>query len=215
MTVKTSKFIWIKESLGDEVWVRDDTFWSKQGSKLTVRKHASHTSCFGTAACHHPCFGTWAVTSTQTSKESQLPRMNVKSGDSKMPNLFLTRSAPLTHWWWKRLKIGNKGQHTVLYSMNINRYSEFHKVKISRVKYFELGLPGFSLTYMPAMCVSSFHTTAQSNALDQSIIIPVYTPWWAHTHTHTSYCLFLKPHSQYVQVICLDTSSKSPLHFCK
>lgn len=142
MTMKTrrNKFMCIKESWGGGLQGRDHTFGGKQGSKRKVRKRASHTSCFGTQAattlflpqgCHpHP---NW--------QESQLSRMNIRGGDSRMPNLYLPRSgscfsvAPLTHRQRKRLKTGREGQYTSLCSMNINRYREFQKVKMSGVKY--------------------------------------------------------------------------------
>lgn len=179
-------------------------FWGKQRPKLTVQKKCSYTSCFWYSSLPPPLFWHLGCHPHPNKQEKQQPRINVKSGDSKILNPFLPRRARcsrVSHPWptdsWKRLKTGKKDQHTILYSLNIQRYNEFQKVNIveaktptkqtvSGVKYFELGFPNLHLIYMLTMFTCGFHTIAQSDALGQSTVIPVYTPYEAHTQKKLS-----------------------------
>lgn len=177
---------------------KDHALQGKQGSPLTGRKRAPHTSCFGSRLANHPCFGTWAVTPPKPAGEPTTKHEGQKRR-LKDAQLFLFRSASCSRVFnldptdrAKDLRLGGKSHHTILHGMNTNRYSEFQKLKMWGVKYSELGLPSLSLAYMPGLFVSSFHTTAQPSAPDQSVI-PIHSSCCS-THRHS----FLKPHNQNV-----------------
>lgn len=139
-----------------------------------------------------PCFCPRAVTPTQTGRKANYQEWIY---EARMLNLYLPRSgsrfsvAPLTHRQRKRLKTGREGQYTILYSMHINRYSEFQKVKISGVKYLAFQA---SLWHICRPCLYLAFTPLPSQLRFQYILLSEARAR-THTYTHTPLLLSEAP----------------------